>query len=512
MRTSEATLILWCLTIGVAGCATHSLSIAPLASDAPWTPATAPDGEIIAGAPAPANGWHNDSYVLPSNPKAAIGNSVPPQLDQSHAYTLPELIDIAETHNPVTRVAWENARTAALAVGIVKAAYLPSLSASVVGAYQADSRTLTAFGTRLDGDSSAHGSISALSMQWLLFDFGERAANVAAAKQGSVIANIAFTGIHQQVIYRVCLAYYAHAAAEARVRTAEKALVNAKEVQAAAESRYAQGIGTSIEAAQARQATAVAELGAVRGRGQQQDSYMALLGAMGISPLTEIAIAEIGQRALSRSLEQPIQQVLNDALSRRADVLGAFATHQASLERLKAAKAEFLPKIFLSGTASYATNGFDIPTIPGFGQQPSTINVGGNNFGGTVILGLTIPIYDGGVRHALEHQALSDVARTDAMLEQVRDDATREIVAAGNGVKTSLSALTASRALASAAQVIFDSALDAYRNGVGSITDVTRAETQLLEANDASTDAYSQALTSAATLALSAGTLGNAPL
>jgi len=39
----------------------------------------------------------------------------------------------------------------------------------------------------------------------------------------------------------------------------------------------------------------------------------------------------------------------------------------------------------------------------------------------------------------------------------------------------------------------------------------TRAETLLLEANNASTDAYSQALASAATLALSAGTLGTAP-
>ena len=64
-------------------------------------------------------------------------------------------------------------------------------------------------------------------------------------------------------------------------------------------------------------------------------------------------------------------------------------------------------QVFLSGTASYSTNGFDIPTIPGFGQQPATVNIGGNNFGSTIILGLTIPIYDGGVRHALEHQALA---------------------------------------------------------------------------------------------------------
>ena len=71
--------------------------------------------------------------------------------------------------------------------------------------------------------------------------------------------------------------------------------------------------------------------------------------------------------------------------------------------------------------------------------------------------------------------------------------------------------MDAADALASAAQITFDAAFDAYRNGVGSITDTTRAETALLEAQNASTDAYSAALSSAATLALAAGTLGTAP-
>jgi outer membrane protein len=69
----------------------------------------------------------------------------------------------------------------------------------------------------------------------------------------------------------------------------------------------------------------------------------------------------------------------------------------------------------------------------------------------------------------------------------------------------------AADALASAAQITFDAALEAYRSGVGSITDTTRAESALLEAQNASTDAYSAALSSAATLALAAGTLGTAP-
>lgn len=97
------------------------------------------------------------------------------------------------------------------------------------------------------------------------------------------------------------------------------------------------------------------------------------------------------------------------------------------------------------------------------------------------------------------------------MLEQVRDEATREIVSAGDELRTSLSAVEAAAAVASAARISFDAALDAYRHGVASITEATRSESALLEAQNASTDAYSSSLGAAATLALAAGTLGTAP-
>ena len=70
---------------------------------------------------------------------------------------------------------------------------------------------------------------------------------------------------------------------------------------------------------------------------------------------------------------------------------------------------------------------------------------------------------------------------------------------------------TAAMAVASAAKTTFDAALAAYRSGVGSITDATTAETQLPQARNASTDAYSTALSAAAALALATGSLG-APL
>src|SRR5262249_5791794 len=98
------------LVIYLSGCATSSLSLAPPAPNAPWTPTTRPDGEIVAGAPPSANAPRSNSYILPSNAKAAGEVPAPTDLDRSHPYTLAELIDLAESHNPSTRAAWENAR------------------------------------------------------------------------------------------------------------------------------------------------------------------------------------------------------------------------------------------------------------------------------------------------------------------------------------------------------------------------------------------------------------------
>jgi outer membrane protein TolC len=87
-----------------------------------------------------------------------------------------------------------------------------------------------------------------------------------------------------------------------------------------------------------------------------------------------------------------------------------------------------------------------------------------------------MPLYDGGSRAALLEQARDRVDKAQTTLTQIRNEAARQIVVARNTLKTSLSAYRASTALAAAAQTTFNAALTAYRNGVGSITDVTLAE------------------------------------
>jgi outer membrane protein len=364
----------------------------------------------------------------------------------------------------------------------------------------------------VNGNIQAHGVISAISLRWLLFDFGERSATIEAAKQVSVISDIVFTQAHQQVIYNVSLAFYAYAAARARSVSAARSLTNAQSVQAAAEARYKHGVGTVVDVAQAAQATAQAKLAVVQAKGEVQDMYLALLTAMGISPLAKMHIADVVPRRLSPALDRPVQKIVAEALARRPDMLSAYAAQQASLANVRAAQAEFLPKVFLSATGAYNSGGVDVTSIPAIGQQQAgTGNLSGNHLNGTILAGLSIPLYDGGIRAALLKQAEVGADSADAALAKARDEATRQVVGAENALQTSLAAYSASRALAAAAQTSYDAAFSAYQKGVGSITDATLAQTQLLQAQDAATDAYSAVLSAAATLAFTTGALGAAP-
>jgi outer membrane protein TolC len=282
-------------------------------------------------------------------------------------------------------------------------------------------------------------------------------------------------------------------------------------VQAAAEARYKHGIGTVIEVAQARQAAAQANLALVQATGGAQDSYIELITAMGISPLTKIRIADVSGRTLSASMVAPIETIISQALARRPDVLSAYAAHKASLANVQAAKAEFMPKVFVSATGTHNSGRLRVSSLPGFGDQSPTMNVDSNRTGGVIVAGVTVPLFDGGRRAAQLAQARAAADSAKARLSQVQDDAVQQIALADNGLRTSLESVSAAKSLVAAAQTTFDAALGAYRSGVGSITDVTIAETQLVQANNATTDAYSTALSAAATLALATGALGSAP-
>ena len=182
-----------------------------------------------------------------------------------------------------------------------------------------------------------------------------------------------------------------------------------------------------------------------------------MLAAIGVSPTLKIKIADVSGRRLSPASAKPVEAIIADALSRRPDMQGAYAAEKASLAKVSAAEAEFMPKVFVNATGTYNEGNLSATAIPSAGQNlPATLNISGPHLGGSVFAGVAMPVYDAGARAALLAQASSDADAAAARLERIRQDAVRQIVLADNALHTSLAAYSASQALAAAAQTTFE--------------------------------------------------------
>src|SRR6266852_3596947 len=96
--------------------------------------------------------------------------------DPEKTYSLPELIDLAESHNPETRVAWEHARAQAAALGIARSELYPALSAVALTGVD---RTEVPLGNRFYRQTVPVFQ-AALNLSYTIVDFGARRGRIAA--------------------------------------------------------------------------------------------------------------------------------------------------------------------------------------------------------------------------------------------------------------------------------------------------------------------------------------------
>ena len=316
MRHAKPILLLSALF--VSGCATNRLDLAPPRPDRPLAiPAD------FANLPAPGTGA--------APPAAAAEPEMPPvAADPAIRYDLPTLIDLAQRTNPDTRIAWEKARQAALAVGLNEAAYLPQISAEVIGGIQHTPlpvpQSLIAKGYFT---SDSRELVPALTAKWLLFDFGQREGAIDEAKANSFVANVAFTGVHQKLIYQVSRDYFALGAARGRLKVAVKALETALVVQDATEKKRSNGLATVVALHQAERETAQARFNLERARGGERAAYTALLVDLGVPPSTALQTADSSDLPLPPMPSGDIEQLIREALGSRPDMVAALGKIRA---------------------------------------------------------------------------------------------------------------------------------------------------------------------------------------
>ena len=393
---------------------------------------------------------------------------------------------------------WQGTRAAAARLGIAEGAYLPTLSAIGMASY-----------SRLpDYDSSGPFVVRTrvleplLRLEWLLLDFGRRAADVDSAAQTLLAANLQFNRRQQSVIFDVQKAYFKLEASRARVAAEETALKAATAVEEATDIRSGSGLASITDTLLARQLVLQQEFDITSARRDVHTTEAQLAQAIGISPISLPQLASLSSLPLPEGLPASVDSLLQQAASTRPDLAAKFAEVRAREAELDRARADYLPKLSVNGTLGRAFRELEILEPSGKTTYPdqNTWSVG---------FRLSWELFDGFIRdnRVREAKARRDQARADLDALQVASQA--EVWTVYANFQSALSQHRFATALVATTKSGYDSALTGYRSGITNFVDLLAAARDYARALAAEVDTRAAILDSAAALAFAAGTTGS---
>ena len=435
--------------------------------------------------------WHTSSELKIE----AAARNVPDQrfaVDPAKTYALPELIDLAEAHNPATRASWERARAQAANLGVTRSELYPTLAAAAVSQ---TSRQEAFFGNRFYGQLIQDFHVE-MDITYTVFDFGARSGRINAAEAQLLAANFAFNDTHRDVIYEVQQAYYRLLSSMGQEDSARASLSNAKAVQQAAEDRLAHGLATLPDVLEARSATSQAEYDLQAILGAEEIARGDLATALGTSATTTIQVQPLDQVPTPESIGDAVDQAIDRALGQRPDLMRQVAEVRSADARVKEARAAYYPVLSLDVSP-------EVPSLYGL-QSPypwahTADLVGGLRFN------LQWTVFDGGARKNRLAEAQANVEAADAQTKVRRNQIADEVWTAYANLKTAFRQRQAAVALLESASQSYSAALESYNYGVRNLLDVTAAQRTLAQARSADVLARTRVLTAFAELAFRTG-------
>src|SRR5260370_34979201 len=344
--------------------------------------------------------------------------------DPTQPYSLVELIALAETHNPETRVAWERARAQAAALGVARSELYPTLA---VAALSATRRGEIFFITNFFRQTTQYFQVT-LALNYTVFDFGARSGRIDAARAEVLAANFGFNNTNRKVIYQVEQAYYRLLNSMGQQDAARASLSNAQALQQAAEDRLAHGLATTLpDVLEARSATAEAEYGLQAVLGAEEIARGDLATAVGTSAAAAIHVQPINQLPTPDSIGDTVDQAINRALEQRPDLMQRVAEIRSANARVKEARAAYYPALTLNVIPN-------VQSLYGLQQQFPWAHTA--DLAGGVIFNLRWAIFDGGARKNNLARAKANVNAAEAKVNVTQDEIADQVWTAYSNLNT----------------------------------------------------------------------------
>ncbi len=435
---------------------------------------------------APNRPWHSSEEQNIANERKDLRRPAL-VIDPNKLYSLPELIDLAESYNPDTRVAWEGARAQAAALGIARSALFPTLSAVALSSVD---RAEFPFFTQFYRLTIADFEVS-LELNYTIFDFGARRGRIEAEGARLLAANFAFNDVHRALIFQVEQAYYRLLNASGQEIAAGTSLANAQTVERAAEDRLHNGLGTLPDVLEARSSTAQAQYDLQTVLGAEEIARGDLSTALGASAASRIQVQPLSEIPIPDSVGETVEQAIDQALDQRPDLLADIAGIRAAIAERKQAQAAFYPSLDLSVIPRAQSLYFQQQQLP-WGHTADLT--------GSMAVSLSWTVFDGGARRSRLAQAEAQMRAAEAQVGATRDRIEDEVWTSYSNLNTAFRQREAANALLVAATESYDAALASYTYGVRNLLDVTAAQKVLAQARSTDITARTQVLTALADL------------
>jgi outer membrane protein TolC len=448
---------------------------------------------LITARPLPAkeNSRTNSANVTP--PFSLSEHSA--SFHEDRSYDLPSLVELSLANNPYTRSAWFNALAAKASVGQAKAPYYPTLKFNASGGYSQMPYPTQTGPLKVNSTSISPG----VALEYILLDFGRRAADVRNTTALLQAANLDFNRRMQTTLFAVQQSYFAHTAALSQQAAATSNLELSRTIVSMVEAQKNSGLATEPELLIARKTLSQAEFDLAAANRNAEVTLGNLRVAAGLRANAPLKVASPTSGFSMENLSAQVDQLITKAIANRPDLAAKEAEVRASAAATDRAKAEFLPKLSLEGTYNSYSFGYYAKQGPTAGTYFGNYN----QMGGFAVL--SWDLFDGFERmeKVKKRRAEESAARADA--EATRLETTRDVWTSYQDSLKARKQVEYAASLLSSTKESFDSVNAAFSNGLATITDLVSSQSALANARFEQAGAEADYLVSLASLSLAMG-------
>jgi outer membrane protein len=375
--------------------------------------------------------------------------------------TIEDAVRIGLDNHPRIRGARERIGSQEAILGQQMSNYYPTIN------FNNSYRTTNSSGTSGTSSSATDTYTSQANLNLTLYNFGKREGTVQAARETVDATREDFSTTTQDIVLSVKQAYYTYLTTQALVRVSQETVRNRELLVRQAQGFYEVGTRARIDVARAEANLYTARADLIGSENSVKIAWVTLRNAMGSPRLPEQPVAEDSPEV---ELIMNLAGARTIAFDNRTELRSFEAQRRASDQLIATARRGHLPDLvfdaFYGRRNSSGGGESTFPLQPAWQAQVS----------------LNIPIFDGFRTTNRVEETLHNYYNIRAQEEERRQQIALEVEQSYLRVVETQERIIATESATRAAKENLDLAQGRYQVGVGSIIEVTDAETLYTDA------------------------------